>query len=141
MDRNACQQFFLQPDGIEQRHYEVLRAVFVDEDTARDVAERFGLSHGTVRNWASQFSAQLECGEPPPFSMAAARRGADWPMRTHHPRLRTFKSFPWSQDGGCGRARRGSFCSCRSWHGCASIGSWNRRAIPARRKCLPRVPC
>ena len=75
MDRNACQQFFLHPDGIGQRRYEVLRAVFVDEDTALDAADRFGLSHGTVRNWVSQFGAQLECGEPPPFSIADPRTG------------------------------------------------------------------
>lgn len=69
MDRHACQQFFLYPDAIRQRRYEVLRAVFVDEETARDVAERFSLSHGTVRNWVSQFGAQLGRGEPPPFSI------------------------------------------------------------------------
>ena len=77
MNRDICQQFFLQPDGIRQRRYEVLRAVFVDDDTALDVADRFRLSHGTVRNWVSQFSAQLERGEHPPFSMATARIVAD----------------------------------------------------------------
>lgn len=79
MDRNACQQFFLHPGGIGQRRYEVLRAVFVDEDTALDVAERFSLSHGTVRNWVSQFGAQLKRGEQPPFSMAAPRTGRKKP--------------------------------------------------------------
>ena len=77
MDRNACQQFFLTPGGIAQRRYEALRAVFVDEDTAVDVAERFGLSHGTVRNWVSKFGAQLACDEPPPFSMAVPRTRHD----------------------------------------------------------------
>lgn len=75
MDRNACQQFFLHPGGIGQRRYEVLRAVFVDEETALDVADRFGLSHGTVRNWVSRFNTQLEHGEPPPFSTADPRTG------------------------------------------------------------------
>ena len=77
MNRNTCQHFFLQPCGIEQRRYEVLRAVFVDEDTAIDVAERFRLSHGTVRNWVSQFGAQVDRGEPPPFSIAVLRSGHD----------------------------------------------------------------
>lgn len=77
MDRNTCQQFFLQPREMGQRRYEVLRAVFVDDDTALDVAERFRLSHGTVRNWVSQFGAQLKRGEHPPFSMADARTGPD----------------------------------------------------------------
>ena len=75
MDRNACQQFFLHPDAVRQRRYEVLRAVFVDEDAARDVAERFRLSHGTVRNWVSQFGAQLGRGEPPPFSITVPQTG------------------------------------------------------------------
>ena len=79
MDRNACQQFFLHPDAIGQRRYEVLRAVFVDEDTALNVAERFSLSHGTVRNWVSQFSAQLGRGEPPPFSIAVPQTGHNTP--------------------------------------------------------------
>ena len=75
MDRNACQQFFLNPGAIGQRRYEVLRAVFVEEDTALDVAERFRLSHGTVRNWVSQFGAQLGRGEPPPFSIPGPPTG------------------------------------------------------------------
>jgi hypothetical protein len=58
MDRNTCQQFFLHPGAIGQSRYEVLRAVFVDEETTLDVAERFSLSQGTVRNWVSQFGAQ-----------------------------------------------------------------------------------
>jgi transposase-like protein len=76
MNRITCEDFFLQPGGTRQRRYEVLRAIFVDDDTAVDVAERFDLSHGTVRNWVSQFSTQLERGEPPPFSMAGVRRTA-----------------------------------------------------------------
>ena len=75
MDRNACQQFFLHPGALAQRRYEVLRAVFVDEDTALDVAERFSLSHGTVRNWVSQLGAQLGRGEPPPFSIVVPPTG------------------------------------------------------------------
>lgn len=77
MDRNACQEFFLQPQGIEQRRYEVLRAVIVEENSALEVAKQFGLSHGTVRNWVSQFGAQLEHGESPPFSKVVTQRGHD----------------------------------------------------------------
>lgn len=113
MDRNTCQQFFLQPGGMAQRRYEVLRAVFVDEDTALDVADRFRLSHGTVRNWVSQFGAQLQRGEQPPFLRAATRSGIDRPMRRNRPRRRMFNGCPWSQDANGGRGRRGCFCSCR----------------------------
>ena len=75
MDRHACQQFFLHPGAIGQCRYEVLRAVFVDEDTALDVAQRFSLSHGTVRNWVSKFGNQLEHGELPPFSIVVPQSG------------------------------------------------------------------
>lgn len=77
MDRNICQQYFLDPDETGQRRYEVLRAVFIDDETAVEVAERFRLSHGTVRNWVSQFGATLERGERPPFSRAIVKRRGD----------------------------------------------------------------
>jgi len=77
MDRNICQQYFLHPDERSQRRYEVLRAVFIDDEAAIDVAERFSLSHGTVRNWVSQFGATLERGGRPPFSRAIIRRTTD----------------------------------------------------------------
>ena len=77
MDRTICQQYFLHPDGTEQRRYEVLRAVFIDDETAVEVAERFRLSHGTVRNWVSQFGATLERGKHPPFLKAIAKRRTD----------------------------------------------------------------
>lgn len=141
MDRTTCQQFFLQPGGREQRRYEVLRAIFVDQDTALDVAERFRLSHGTVRNWVSQFGAQLERGEQPPFSMAGARNGADRTKRMICPKRLTFSSCPWKSDADGGRGGRDSFCSCRCWLGYVSTGLWNGRAIPARRRCLPRALC
>jgi transposase-like protein len=124
MDRNACQQFFLNPGAIGQLRYEVLRAVFVDEDTARDAAERFSLSHGTVRNWVSQFNAQLGRGGPPPFSIAVPQTGHKTPRWMNlRPRPQTLASFPWNLAAVCGRDWRGSFCSCRSWPGCVSIGS------------------
>ena len=124
MDRNACQQFFVHPATAEQRRYEVLRSVFVDEDSALDVAERFDLSHGTVRNWVSQFSAQLECGEPPPFSIATPHAGREMSRRmTRCPKSRTSASYAWNLAAVCARDWRGSFYSCRSWPDCGSIDS------------------
>lgn len=133
MDRNTCQQFFLQPGENAQRRYEVLRAVFIDDDTALEAAERFQLSHGTVRNWVSQFSAELERGERPPFSKAVAMRRPVESMRTNRRTLPMFKSFPSSQDGDCGHGWRGSFCSCPSWLDSDSTDLWSRPAIPDRR--------
>ena len=60
-------RYFVQPIEASHRRYEALRAVVVDEEPMKDVADRFGVSYGTVRNWASEFRRQRDAGEPPPF--------------------------------------------------------------------------
>ena len=67
MDRRTYEPFFLQPENPWQRRYEALRAIFVEEDTALQAAQRFGVSHGTVRNWVSEFCAEVDQGQPTPF--------------------------------------------------------------------------
>ncbi len=62
------QQFFLEPDDSWQRRYEALRALFVDQHPPKHVARHFGVSHGTLSNWASEFRAQCDTGAHPPFS-------------------------------------------------------------------------
>ena len=52
---NNYQQFFLRPEDSVHRRYESLRAVFVDGLAMADVAKRFGVAYGTVRNWAHEF--------------------------------------------------------------------------------------
>jgi transposase len=41
--------------------------VFVDEIPMKDVAERFHVDYGTVRNWSHKFRAARDQGESPPF--------------------------------------------------------------------------
>ena len=65
-ERNGCNQFFLQPSAAWHRRYEALRAVFVDDEPPKDVAMRFQLSYGTIRNWVSKFRKAFEQGQTPP---------------------------------------------------------------------------
>ena len=44
---------FRNPDTSAQRRYEAVRAYFIDDQSPREVAERFGYSYGTVRNLCS----------------------------------------------------------------------------------------
>jgi len=74
MNGQACAQFFLQPNDPIQRRYEILRAVFVDKQHMKEVANRFSIHYGTVRNWASEFRAQQDAQQPPFFSHAPTPR-------------------------------------------------------------------
>ncbi|GAC1665851.1 MAG: hypothetical protein PVS2B1_24660 [Candidatus Dormibacteraceae bacterium] len=48
-------QFFAAPDATRQRQYEALRAYFLDNRIAADVAARFGYSLASLRNLCHQF--------------------------------------------------------------------------------------
>jgi len=48
-------QFFLAPDATRQRQYEALRAYFLDNRSAADVAARFGYSTAAFRSLCHQF--------------------------------------------------------------------------------------
>lgn len=78
MDDLLCQQFFLQPTQHLQRRYEILRAYFVEHRTMTDIAQLFGLSHGSIRNLVSDFRAQCQAGQIPPFF---ENHNADVPRR------------------------------------------------------------
>ena len=69
MDRQPYEAFFLQPAGTWHRRYEALRAVFVERRPLSEVADRFAIHRGTVRNWVSEFRGQWDRGQPPPFSL------------------------------------------------------------------------
>ena len=60
--------YFMHPVEAAQRRYEALRCVFVEEQTMKQVAQRYDLSYGTIRNWVSEFSRSQETGQSPPFS-------------------------------------------------------------------------
>ena len=68
MDGQVYQEFFVRPTGTWHRRYEALRSVFVERQSLAEVADRFAVSYGTVRNWVSQFRTQCDRAQPPPFS-------------------------------------------------------------------------
>ncbi len=76
MDDQRCQQFFFEPCQPQQRHYEALRAFFVDRRPLPDIGRQFGFAHGTLRNLVCQFRANCQAGHVPPFSL---HRRADDP--------------------------------------------------------------
>jgi hypothetical protein len=69
MDGQLYGQFFLQPTDTWHRRYEALRSAFVECQSLSGVADRFGVSYGTVCNWVSEFRGQYDRGQPPPFSL------------------------------------------------------------------------
>jgi hypothetical protein len=68
MDDQGYQQFFLEPCQTRQRHYEALRAFFVERRLLPDIARQFGFAHGTLRNLVCQFRDRYQAGRVPPFS-------------------------------------------------------------------------
>jgi transposase len=52
---SACQRVFLHPTSPKQRQYEALRAYFVDEQPAAEVARAFGYSPGTFHVMCHHF--------------------------------------------------------------------------------------
>jgi hypothetical protein len=94
--------YFLRPVEDSHRRYEALRSVLVDEQPMKEVAQRFEVSYGTLRNWVSEFCRTKDSGQLPPFSPG---RCADvHPLRNLVTKIRKFKSpMPgrcrWKQDG------------------------------------------
>lgn len=67
MTQAPYHNFFLQPSGTWHRRYEALRSYFVEQQPLAEVAEQHQVSYGTVCNWVSQFRAQYDAGQRPPF--------------------------------------------------------------------------
>jgi hypothetical protein len=66
-DDSRCRSFFLQPVETFHRHYEALRAFFVEERSLTEIAKQFGYRHSSLRSMVSRFRGQLQAGEAPPF--------------------------------------------------------------------------
>jgi len=68
--RRARAGFFLEPTGVAQRHYEAMRAYFVEDQSAAVVAERFGYAPSTVvamvRDFAPEETAFFRERKPGP---------------------------------------------------------------------------
>ena len=55
MNKQAAAQFFKYPKYAKHRHYEALRAYYLESLTQRNAAERFGFSYSTFRALVSDF--------------------------------------------------------------------------------------
>lgn len=68
MDDSRCQDFFRQSTHPCHRRYEALRAVFVDGRSQKDVAEEYGFSYGSMRQWVRELRQHCHhAGEESPF--------------------------------------------------------------------------
>ena len=78
-------EYFAEPTVPAQRRYEALRAYFVDEVPAAEVAERFGYSTSTLH----QLAAELRAGRSEFFR--DSKPGPKGPRKTHTVRDRVLK--------------------------------------------------
>jgi hypothetical protein len=92
MEDASCRRFFTDADSATyHRQYEALRAIFVDGLRQDDVADRFGYTHGSLRQLVHQFRTTIGSGSTPPFfkSRRSAGRRAPIaitrPARSHRP--------------------------------------------------------
>ena len=97
--------FFVHPVEAAQRRYEALRAVFVEEQPLKEVAQRYDVSYGTIRNWISEFCQGQDAGQPPPFSprpRVGVRRPTSFLPRTRIRRSKSLMFGPcrWRPDDG-----------------------------------------
>jgi hypothetical protein len=68
MEDTSCRQFFTDADSATyHRQYEALRAIFVDGHRQNDIADRYGYTHGSMRQLVHQFRTAIRSGSPPPF--------------------------------------------------------------------------
>ena len=75
------EKYFLQPSNATHRKYEALRAVIVDKESAKDAAEKFGYSHGSLRNLLSAFRKDPAQTFFAPDGRAGSRKKAGPPDR------------------------------------------------------------
>lgn len=63
-------QFFLNPEQPLHRRYEILRAIYVERMSAKEVAERFDCSVHTVNAMRRDFREAMRAGNPPAFFLS-----------------------------------------------------------------------
>ena len=112
MDGQRYEEFFLDPQESLHRHYEALRAVFVDGESMSEVAERLGVAHGTVRNWVCGFRSQYDNGKVSPFFSSEAEdvSGANPNKRTNSQLSLMSNNFRSKWAASCIRGSLVSFC-------------------------------
>ena len=67
MALDPYEAFFREPESVQHRRYEILRARFVERKPVKEIAERFGMSFFTVQTQIRDFKAALDRGEAPSF--------------------------------------------------------------------------
>ncbi len=105
MNRLEYKNYFAHPVEPSHRRYEALRSVFVEAQPMKEVAQRYEVSYGTIRNWVSDFYRGQDAGQSPPFS---PRLCADGPRSTNSPPMTKirkskspmFRHCCWKPDAG-----------------------------------------
>lgn len=80
----VCRKFFAEPGHVQQRRYEALRAVFLDERSQREVAETFGYQYDSLRQMVREFRQRCHAADDStesPF-FETHRRGVERQMQT-----------------------------------------------------------
>jgi len=72
-----CQSFFLNPQNTKHRHYEALRAYFVEKKPSKQVAKQFGFTPGSFRVLCHQFRRESD----PEFFQEAKRGPRSQPKK------------------------------------------------------------
>jgi hypothetical protein len=86
MDLAHCRQFFLDADSATyHRQYEALRAIFVEGLPQTDVADKYGYTHGSMRQLVHQFRTAIGSDSPPPFFRSRGSGGRRTSMLTARP--------------------------------------------------------
>ena len=98
MDDELCRQFFLQPHETLQRHYEALRAFFLDGQPLAEIADRFDYRTSSLKSMVCRFRASCTNGGPPPFFF---RTGAVAPPGDAGVKTKTGRIGPTSPMPGC----------------------------------------
>jgi len=71
MTADPYRDFFVSPTLTRQKHYEILRARFIEKRRVKDIAKSFGMSHYTVQSRIRDFKAAMDKGEAPAFFLDA----------------------------------------------------------------------
>jgi len=67
MDPQSGRRFFLEPNLTFHRRYEPLRAFFIDNRPAAEIAAQFSYKLTAFKVMISRFRAQVRLGQVPPF--------------------------------------------------------------------------
>ncbi len=75
-------EYFQTPVGIPQKHYEALRAFFVDHKKADDVARQFGYTLAAFYSLVKNFRASLNSNASDDFFFTASKKGRRFKSNT-----------------------------------------------------------